>query len=437
MPTLLIYLSCRVQPQLVLQVHPQSALAVQPGAAGGNVLYFMNQPTSDNGTVSGISQLSVSATTNQPSTPTSVSTATTSSKTGTGDSKTYSNSTRWSDPETRILLEIWRSNYLKLQGKFRNYQEWEEIANEFNRRCTATNCGTLGPRSGPQCKIRVKNLTSEYKRLKAQNSKSVNKAFHHYYDFLDNVFTKSFSANAEPLPVSSPDASDSRSPLPVISAVTSVTTTLDPNSCVAAALLQDHVKQEPVTTPLSNKIDSEPTISSTAVEKNSQPLGLTMLQELAQTSVTKTRPILPKLPASTSDTDTSALGYVIRHEPPVVLTEKPETPEAISLAEPIFAASTSSGETAREKGTKRPPGTILKGCHKKKLKKSVRGVKRMDDDEDRLVKIFRELIAENQKRDKELFSKMMEMQLESERRNQEFILKVFREMGNIFKTQNS
>ena len=443
------WLRCRVQPQLVLQVHPQSSLAVQPGAAGGNVLYFMNTPSSGAGASPGISQLSVSTTPvatplkpdNEPTTP--VTTATDANKTAAGDGKIYSNSTRWSDPETRILLEIWRLNYFKLRGKFRNYQEWEEIANEFNRRCVASNCGTLGPRSGPQCKIRIKNLTSEYKRLKAQNSKSVNKAFHHYYDFLDDVFTRSFIANAEPFTVVSPDASHSHSPQSVFTAVTPEIPAQDTASN-SAVFLQDQIKQEPgiPAAPEINSVSSAPlTASDTTV---STPLGISTTQELAQASVTgfKTRPILPKPPSGTSDADTRSLGYVIRHEPPVVLTDHPETPEMnISVDEPTSASAPSTSSTTvataqDTKSTKRPLETVPEASHKKKLRKNFRNAKKANDDEDKLVNVLREFMDESQKRDKELFTKMMEMQVQAERRNQEFILKVVKEIGNIFKANN-
>jgi len=44
------------------------------------------------------------------------------------------NSSRWTDPETMALLGLWRANYRIIKGKKRNYQEWNMIAKEFNRR---------------------------------------------------------------------------------------------------------------------------------------------------------------------------------------------------------------------------------------------------------------------------------------------------------------
>ena len=142
------WLRCRVQPQLVLQVHPQSSLAVQPGAAGGNVLYFMNTPSSGAGASPGISQLSVSTTPvatpmkpdNEPTTP--VTTATDANKTAAGDGKIYSNSTRWSDPETRhstrnLAFELFQTageipelprvgrNSQRIQQAVRSFELWD------------------------------------------------------------------------------------------------------------------------------------------------------------------------------------------------------------------------------------------------------------------------------------------------------------------------
>ena len=47
------------------------------------------------------------------------------------------NSSRWTDAETMALLGLWRANYRLIKGKKRNYQEWNMIAKEFNRRVGA------------------------------------------------------------------------------------------------------------------------------------------------------------------------------------------------------------------------------------------------------------------------------------------------------------
>ena len=73
------------------------------------------------------------------------------------------NSSRWTDAETMALLGLWRANYRLIKGKKRNYQEWNMIAKEFNRR--VAHC-SLGPRTGNQCKVRIKNLLAEYNHLR-------------------------------------------------------------------------------------------------------------------------------------------------------------------------------------------------------------------------------------------------------------------------------
>ena len=57
------------------------------------------------------------------------------------------------------LLGLWRVNYRLIKGNKRNYQEWNMIAKEFNRR--VAHC-SLGPRTGNQCKVRIKNLPHSF-----------------------------------------------------------------------------------------------------------------------------------------------------------------------------------------------------------------------------------------------------------------------------------
>ena len=79
------------------------------------------------------------------------------------------------------LLGLWRANYRLIKGKKRNYQEWNMIAKEFNRR--VAHC-SLGPRTGNQCKVRIKNLLAEYYRTKDQLPHSFP-----YHDILKEIIT--------------------------------------------------------------------------------------------------------------------------------------------------------------------------------------------------------------------------------------------------------
>ncbi|KAK3741556.1 hypothetical protein QZH41_002939 [Actinostola sp. cb2023] len=91
---------------------------------------------------------------------------------------------KWSDAETRFILEIWRDNFPI--SKRRNSGAWDSIAKQLNK--VLTEQGTNTYRNGAQCKARMKHLVYEYKKDKDHNGRSGhNRETYEYYEELDSV----------------------------------------------------------------------------------------------------------------------------------------------------------------------------------------------------------------------------------------------------------
>ena len=93
---------------------------------------------------------------------------------------------KWSDDETKILLQVWSEHHAELKKK-RNKAVWDIITQNLNEMCT--DLAGFTPRTANQVKAKIKNLTDAYKEEKnLKNSKTGNgREISPYYDLIDEV----------------------------------------------------------------------------------------------------------------------------------------------------------------------------------------------------------------------------------------------------------
>lgn len=278
------------------------------------------------------------------------------------------NSSRWTDTETRCLLELWRVNYRHLKGKKRNFQEWDMIAKEFNRRIG--HCA-LGPRTGNQCKVRIKNLSADYKKARDQNQPF---AYHELmHELIEN---KELS--------------------------------LDIEEAAASDLFQ---------------IQSSSVVPSTPKETRAKactPLNMVTLQSAPGTSTP-----LNTCVAAVSNTHVTQQAEVTSQARPIEDSD-PDSSEEESPSEAEYVHGKRSAVSSvrelipRKKPRKNPRPTKLIHSHEYHEEVSV-------------VAIMREFLEDSRKREEDLFKHILQHQLQAERRYQEFTLEVVKEIGKLYK----
>ena len=277
------------------------------------------------------------------------------------------NSSRWTDTETKCLLELWRANFRQLRGKKRNYQEWDLIAQEFNNRIGQC---SLGPRTGNQCKIRIKNLSAEYKKLRDLSQPFA------YHDLMSDILeNKDFLAHRDEKPgdlfqvqVTSPHDSTP----PIVVTVPSVSGGCTPLNSP---------------TPLSQHITQKP------VHVAQQPLHVTRQAEVTP----QVRLLDTSEDESTAEESPSEVEYLIGKR------------SAVSSAYEILP---------RKKPRKNPKPTKVVSSR---------------SEETSVVAIMREFLEDSRKREEDLFRQILQHQREAEKRYQDFTLQVVREIGQLFK----
>lgn len=304
------------------------------------------------------------------------------------------NSSRWTDAETMTLLGLWRANYRLIKGKKRNYQEWNMIAREFNRR--VSHC-SLGPRTGNQCKVRIKNLLAEYNRTKDQLPHSFS-----YHDILKEIITnKGLPYNQEDVVhINIPAELGETGSMTSVSVVTAPQATIIHTPTAAPHKTLRPIAPAPPTTPLNAPI---------ATQAGPFPVPVQVYSE----GIPQTNPV-------TTLTGTTAQQSVPSDE---------ESSDEESFSE----------ETALQ-GTKRPhwhstpnePSPV-----RKKPRKNPRPVKMTQNRQDDLsmIAILREFLEDSRKREEDLFKRILQQQLEAESRYQQFTLDVLKEIGKMFKKE--
>ena len=73
-------------------------------------------------------------------------------------------SSRWTETEEKILIELFGENEEKLRYKAYNSPEWESIAKQLHKRCRRENVSS--DKTAQQCKNKMSNLTKKYKTTK-------------------------------------------------------------------------------------------------------------------------------------------------------------------------------------------------------------------------------------------------------------------------------
>ena len=299
------------------------------------------------------------------------------------------NSSRWTDPETMALLGLWRANYRIIKGKKRNYQEWNMIAKEFNRR--VAHC-SLGPRTGNQCKVRIKNLLAEYNRTKDQLPHSFP-----YHDILKEIINnKGAPFNEEdvvriniPAELSAAEVISSPS---VVTASPAVTISI-PSDTVTPRHLRP-IKPAPPTTPLNAPIVSQ---------VGQYPIPVQVYSE--------------GIPQTT----------------PVTTLNAETVPQSVP-SEEESSDDDSNPEEAITRGVKRPHSASHDHIPRKKPRKNPRPGKVVQSRNEDLsmIAILREFLEDSRKREEDLFKRILQQQLEAESRYQQFTLDVLKEIGKMF-----
>ena len=73
-------------------------------------------------------------------------------------------SSRWTETEEKILIELFGENKEKLCYKAHNLPEWESIAKQLHERCRREHVSS--DNTAQQCKYKMSNLTKKYKTTK-------------------------------------------------------------------------------------------------------------------------------------------------------------------------------------------------------------------------------------------------------------------------------
>lgn len=302
------------------------------------------------------------------------------------------NSSRWTDPETMALLGLWRANYRIIKGKKRNYQEWNMIAKEFNRR--VAHC-SLGPRTGNQCKVRIKNLLAEYNRTKDQLPHSFP-----YHDILKEIINnKGAPYNEEDVVrINIPaelTAGDNATSSPTVVTASAPVTIAIPSDTVTHRPLRP-IKPAPPTTPLNAPIASQVGQYPIPVQVYSEAIPQTN-----QVTPLNTETVLQNVPSEEESSD-----------------EDDSYPEEATV-----------------RGVKRPHCASYDPAPRKKPRKNPRPGKVIQSRQEDLsmIAILREFLEDSRKREEDLLKRILQQQLEAESRYQQFTLDVLKEIAKMFK----
>lgn len=304
------------------------------------------------------------------------------------------NSSRWTDPETMALLSLWRANYRIIKGKKRNYEEWNMIAKEFNRR--VAHC-SLGPRTGNQCKVRIKNLLAEYKRTKDQLPHSFP-----YHDLIKEIINNKGDSYREEdvvrinIPAEYTVANSIVGSPAVVTASPTVTITIPSDTSTPRHLRP--IKPAPPTTPLNAPIAT------------SQAGQYTIPVQLYPEVTSQTTP------ATTVSAETAPQSF---------------------MSEDESSEEESYSEEVTKRGLKRPHSMSNEPVPRKKPRKNPRPLKTAQSRQEDLsmIAILREFLEDSRKREEDLFKRILQQQLEAESRYQQFTLDVLKEIGKMFKKE--
>ena len=75
---------------------------------------------------------------------------------------------RWTETEEKILIELFGENEEKLRYKAYNSQEWESIAKQLHERCRREHVSSV--KTAQQCKNKMSNLTKKIQNNQRQTT---------------------------------------------------------------------------------------------------------------------------------------------------------------------------------------------------------------------------------------------------------------------------
>lgn len=305
------------------------------------------------------------------------------------------NSSRWSDAETMTLLSLWRANYRLIKGKKRNYQEWNMIAREFNRR--VAHC-SLGPRTGNQCKVRIKNLLAEYNRTKDQLPHSFS-----YHDILKEIITnKGAPFNQDNvvrinIPAEPSDTSMSSAPVVTSSPATLITLPHDNTTPKILRPIAPAPPTTPLNAPIATQVGQFPAPAQVYTEANYQTSSKTTLTQGGTAS--------QNVPSDDESSEDDS------HSEEAVLQ---------TLKRPHWHSTPNDPSPTRKKPRKNPRPVKMAQSRQEDLS---------------MIAILREFLEDSRKREEDLFKRILQQQLEAESRYQQFTLDVLKEIGKMFKKE--
>ncbi|XP_031560604.1 uncharacterized protein LOC116296686 isoform X2 [Actinia tenebrosa] len=331
------------------------------------------------------------------------------------------NSSRWTDVETRHLLEVWGKRYSSLRFKKRNFKDWEIIAREFNKRCETSGIIGLGPRMGAQCKIRIKNIIADYKRMKGQYSGHNSRQLFPFFETIDQIIGNSKQGRSH-------QANEQYSR----------------EEFKADEIVHLDLPEEATEQPTSGDVTIATAAIAVPVSADSVPENTTAIHEQNSTvgTLVGTHMTKPVLSFSTTPSFHPNTSVTVNHVPlpspqasGIVTQFNVTNPEPRRI--PSSFAVSSQLQTFKRSSTGQPYTNTLQ---KKKLRKNPRPVKvvkvsRQAAEDDKLLAIVREFMEERRKREEELFHKLFQQQAEAEKRYQEFTLNVIKEIGRLFRPE--
>ncbi|XP_048577566.1 uncharacterized protein LOC116618507 [Nematostella vectensis] len=335
------------------------------------------------------------------------------------------NSSRWSDAETRHLVEVWGTRYLALKNKKRNFREWEQIAREFNKRCISDGVSALGPRTGAQCKIRIKNIIADYKRAKGEYNGIVSRQLTNYFDMVSEILSKKSTDSIpqdnefEEFDGGEDVRADEIVHLPLSSEVIE---TQDVSMATMAASMQTS----------SNSLPVPVAVQSLAMSTQSNLVqGSTRMVTTIPCSTNNTHNHINLACSSIPIAPAVAVG-------PVHVAPQGQEPQCEEIGESRSSDDSSPGACADSLlQVPRQASNKPINIHNKQIRKNPRPLKVVKitrgNEGDRLLTIVRGFMEENRRREEELFDKLFQQQAQAEKRYQEFTLNVIREIGKMFR----
>lgn len=324
------------------------------------------------------------------------------------------NSTRWGDIETRHLIDIWATRYSSLKCKKRNFKDWEMIAKEVHKRCIMNGALGLGPRTGSQCKIRIKNMVAEYKRANNEYSGHYAKHSSAFLDMIEKVLTNQTSEDTTQL---SDDIDETD-----VKEEDDIVVHFTPEVNVTSHVTQP--RMQTVTQPRIQTVTQHVTQAVTPVVTSPNFISPSMVLTAFPNSYSN----------STATMATNSISLSALHSNGVDTQPMESTSTIHNNHVPV--SNTNHASVSNQK-SHIPRKEFVAKPKLSRPYKVVKVQKRAVKEDEKLLAVVREFMEERRKREEELFDRLFQQQAETEKRYQEFTLNVIKEIGRLFRPDTS